>query len=102
MKFFLKGDTCRGHQLVREAADLSNWLNRMEHHAEIGDIDDDMDPESLGFIRAKINEFKAEMKANEARLQEINEMVIKLDTINETDVRLKLEGEMRKLNDRYY
>ena len=98
---FLTGDTCRTHQLVREAADLSNWLKRMENHADMGDISDDMDPESLNHFRHKMNEFKADLMANEARLQELNEIVMTLNTINETDVRLKLEGEMIKLNEKW-
>merc|ERR1711962_1059460 len=33
-------DTCRGHQLVREATELSNWLNRMKQHADFEVITD--------------------------------------------------------------
>ena len=67
----------------------------------MGDISDDMDPESLNHFRHKMNEFKADLMANEARLQELNEIVMTLNTINETDVRLKLEGEMIKLNEKW-
>ena len=37
------GDTCRGHQLVREATELSNWLNRMKQHADFEVITDDLE-----------------------------------------------------------
>merc|ERR1719334_2436341 len=89
-------DTCRGHQLVREATELSNWLNRMKQHADFEVITDDL--EQVEFHQKKIDDFQSDMKSNEIRLSEINELVLQLDTIDETDVRVRLEGQMRDLN----
>merc|ERR1719412_984862 len=72
-------DTCRGHQLVREATELSNWLNRMKQHADFEVITDDL--EQVEVVQKKIDDFQADITTNETRLSEINEMVLRLDTI---------------------
>jgi len=52
-------------------------------------------------VQKKIDDFQADITTNETRLSEINEMVLRLDTIGETDVRVKLEGQIRDLNEKW-
>ena len=85
-------------------------------------------PLQVEVVQKKIDDFQADITTNETRLSEINEMVLRLDTIGkctnvnilmtifrvkfnneqvflrfkgETDVRVKLEGQIRDLNEKW-
>merc|ERR1719435_190558 len=67
-------DTTKAFQLVREAAELSTWIQTKERHATIQDVSDDL--EQVEVMQKKFDDFQADLKANEVRLAEMNEIAM--------------------------
>merc|ERR1712203_1235688 len=95
-------ETCRAYQLVREAAEMSNWIKTKEQHAQVSDCTDCSDDlEQVEVMQKKFDEFKTDMKANEVRLASMNEIAMQLVTLGQTDAAIKIQAQLEELNQRW-
>merc|ERR1719187_2685316 len=92
-------ETCKAYQLVREAAELSNWIKTKEKHAEVEVVSDDM--EQVEAMQDKFDKFQAELKANEVRLAEMNEIAMQLVSLGQTDAAIKIQAQLEDLNSKW-
>merc|ERR1719187_3080528 len=92
-------ETCKAYQLVREAAELSNWIKTKEKHAEVEVVSDDM--EQVEAMQDKFDKFQAELKANELRLAEMNEIAMQLVSLGQTDAAIKIQAQLEDLNSKW-
>merc|ERR1711962_1109158 len=58
-------ETMQAYKLVREAAEMSNWIKTKEQHAQVSDCTDDL--EQVEVMQKKFDDFQADLKANEVR-----------------------------------
>ncbi|XP_077865919.1 spectrin alpha chain, non-erythrocytic 1-like [Saccoglossus kowalevskii] len=65
-------ESCKRHMLIREAGELMVWINDKEAIASSEEVGDDL--EHVEVLQKKFNDFQKDLKANEARLTEINEI----------------------------
>jgi spectrin alpha len=89
-------ETCKAYELVRDAAELSNWIKTKEQHAEIEDVSDDL--EQVEVMQKKFDDFQSDLKANEVRLAVMNEIAIQLVTLGKTDAAIKIQVQLEDLN----
>merc|ERR1719259_419011 len=68
----------------------------MKQHADFEVITDDL--EQVEVMQKKIDDFQTEMKANEVRLAEINEIAMQLETLGQTDAAIKIQAQLKDLN----
>lgn len=92
-------DTCKAYQLVRDAAEMANWIKAKEQHAQIQDEGDDL--EQVELIQKKFDDFQADLKANEARLSEMNDIAVRLVSLGQTEAALKIQAQMGDLNKKW-
>jgi len=92
-------ETCKAYQLVREAAELSNWIKTKEQHATIQDVSDDL--EQVEVMQKKFDDFQADLKANEVRLAEMNEIAMQLVSLGQTDAAIKIQAQLEDLNEKW-
>jgi len=92
-------DTTKAFQLVREAQELSNWIKTKEQHAQVQDVSDDL--EQVEVMQKKFDDFQADLKANEARLAEMNEIAMQLVSLGQTEAALKIQAQLEDLNKRW-
>merc|ERR1711971_1311497 len=92
-------ETCKAYQLVREAAELSNWIKTKEQHATIQDVSDDL--EQVEVIQKKFDDFQADLKANGVRLAEMNEIAVQLVSLGQTDAAIKIQAQLEDLNEKW-
>merc|ERR1712203_413389 len=92
-------ETCRAYQLVREAAEMSNWIKTKEQHAQVSDCTDDL--EQVEVMQKKFDEFQTDMKANEVRLASMNEIAMQLVTLGQTDAAIKIQAQLKDLNQKW-
>jgi spectrin alpha len=93
------GETCKAYQLVRDAAEMANWIKVKEQHAQIQDESDDL--EQVEVVQKKFDDFQADLKANEARLSEMNEIAVQLVSLGQTDAALKIQAQLEDLNKKW-
>ena len=84
-------ETCKAYELVRDAAELSNWIKGKEQHAIIEEYTD-TDLEQVEVMQKKFDDFQSDLKANEVRLAEMNEIAMQLVTLGQTDAAIKIQG----------
>jgi spectrin alpha len=65
-------EACKAYQLLREANDLAEWIRSRETVASQQEIGQDL--EQVEILQNKFNDFKSDLKANEVRLQEMNQI----------------------------
>ena len=92
-------ETCKAYELVRDAAELSNWIKAKEQHAEIEDVSDDL--EQVEVMQKKFDDFQSDLKANEVRLAEMNEIAMQLVTLGQTDAAMKIQAQLEDLNKKW-
>ena len=92
-------ETCKSYELIRDAAELSNWIKAKESHAEIEEVSDDL--EQVEVMQKKFDDFKSDMKANEVRLAEMNEIAMQLVTLGQTDAAMKIQAQLSDLNQKW-
>jgi spectrin alpha len=92
-------ETCKAYQLVREAQELSNWIKTKEQHATIQDVSDDL--EQVEVMQKKFDDFQADLKANEVRLAEMNEIAMQLVSLGQTEAAMKIQAQLEDLNQKW-
>ncbi len=92
-------ETCKAYELVRDAAELSNWIKTKEQHAQIEDVTDDL--EQVEVMQKKFDDFQTDLRANEVRLAEMNEIALQLVTLGQTDAAIKIQAQLEDLNKKW-
>lgn len=76
-------ESCKAYRLVREAEELAQWIKEVEQHAQIREVGDNL--EQLEVNQKKFDDFKNELKTNEVRLIEMNDVATKLNNLGQTE-----------------
>lgn len=92
-------ETAKAYVLVREAAELATWIKDKENHAQVQDVGEDL--EQVEVMQKKFDDFRADLKANEVRLAEMNEIAVKLMSSGQTEAALKIQTQVQELNDKW-
>ncbi|XP_014210997.1 spectrin alpha chain isoform X2 [Copidosoma floridanum] len=92
-------ETAKAYVLVREAADLASWIKDKENHAQVQDVGEDL--EQVEVMQKKFDDFRADLKANEVRLAEMNEIAVQLMSLGQTEAALKIQTQIQELNDKW-
>lgn len=79
--------------LVREAAELATWIKDKEMHAQVQDVGEDL--EQVEVMQKKFDDFQNDLRANEVRLAEMNEIAVQLMTVGQTEAALKIKTQMQ-------
>lgn len=92
-------EALRGYQLVREAAELSQWVKDKEQVASVGEVGEDL--EHVEVLQKKFDDFLADLKANEVRLAEMNQMANQLANLGQTEAANKINNQVEELNQKW-
>lgn len=92
-------ESCRAFQLVREANELTNWIKTKEQHAMMQPVGDDL--EQVEMMQKKFDDFQADLKANETRLSEMNEIAMQLVTLGQTEAAVKIQAQLEDVNKKW-
>ncbi|XP_017774793.1 PREDICTED: spectrin alpha chain isoform X2 [Nicrophorus vespilloides] len=92
-------ETVKAYVLVREAAELTTWIKDKEMHAQVQDVGEDL--EQVEVMQKKFDDFQTDLKANEVRLAEMNEIAMQLVTLGQTEAALKIQTQMQDLNTKW-
>ncbi|XP_055707829.1 spectrin alpha chain isoform X3 [Phlebotomus papatasi] len=92
-------ETVKAYVLVREAADLAAWIKDKENHAQIKDVGEDL--EEVEVMQKKFDDFNDDLKANEVRLANMNEIAVQLTSLGQTEAALKIQTQMQDLNEKW-
>lgn len=85
--------------MLREANDLAEWIRSRETIAQQQEIGHDL--EQVEVLQKKFDDFKGDMKANESRLQEMNQIATTLTAIGQTETAVKIRQQLDDLNARW-
>ena len=92
-------ETVKAYVLVREAAELATWIKDKENHAQVQDVGEDL--EQVEVMQKKFDDFQADLKANEVRLAEMNEIAVQLMSLGQTEAALKIQTQIQDLNEKW-
>jgi spectrin alpha len=92
-------ESCKAYQLVREAGELAQWINDKENVALAAEVGDDL--EQVEVIQRKFDDFQKDLKANEARLVELNTIAERLTAMGQTEAAEKIKIQIEDLNQRW-
>ncbi|XP_032452714.1 spectrin alpha chain isoform X2 [Nasonia vitripennis] len=92
-------ETAKAYVLVREAAELATWIKGKENHAQVQDVGEDL--EQVEVMQKKFDDFRADLKANEVRLAEMNEIAVQLMSVGQTEAALKIQTQIQELNEKW-
>ena len=92
-------ETHRAFQLVREAQELTNWIKTKEQHAQTADVGEDL--EQVEMQQKKFDDFQSDLKANEQRLTEMNEIAMQLVTLGQTEAAIKIQTQLEEVNKKW-
>ncbi|XP_024083018.1 spectrin alpha chain [Cimex lectularius] len=92
-------ETVKAYVLVREAAELATWIKDKENHAQVQDIGEDL--EQVEVMQKKFDDFQSDLKANEVRLAEMNEIAMQLMTLGQTEAAVKIQTQLKDLNEKW-
>ncbi|XP_037907780.1 spectrin alpha chain isoform X2 [Hermetia illucens] len=92
-------ETVKAYVLVREAADLAAWIKDKENHAQIKDVGEDL--EEVEIMQKKFDDFNDDLRANEVRLANMNEIAVQLTSLGQTEAALKIQTQMQDLNEKW-
>jgi len=92
-------ESCKAFQLVREANEMANWIKTKEQHAQMQPVGDDL--EQVELMQKKFDDFQADLKANEARLSEMNEIAMQLVTLGQTEAAVKIQAQLEEVNKKW-
>ncbi|GLV31595.1 alpha Spectrin [Carabus blaptoides fortunei] len=92
-------ETVKAYVLVREAAELTTWIKDKENHAKIEDVGEDL--EQVEVLQKKFDDFQSDLKANEVRLAEMNEIAMQLVSLGQTEAALKIQTQIEDLNQKW-
>jgi spectrin alpha len=93
-------ETCKAYELVRDASELQAWINQKIMHAP-EEQEEEVDLEQVEVIQKKFDDIRADMKANEVRLAEMNEIAVQLRTLGETEAAMKIETQLAEVNKKW-
>ena len=93
------GESYKAYQLVREAGELAQWINDKEQVALTDEVGDDL--EQVEVIQRKFDDFQKDLKANEARLVELNTIAERLTAMGQTEAAEKIRIQIEDLNQRW-
>lgn len=89
-------DSVKAYQVVREAADLTQWIKDKEQFAQIETIGDDL--EQVEVLQRKFDDFEKVLKDNQVRLKEMNNVAEHLKSIAQPDAANKIKEQIDSLN----
>lgn len=89
-------DSVKAYQVVREAADLTQWIKDKEQFAQIETIGDDL--EQVEVLQRKFDDFEKVLKDNQVRLKEMNNVAEHLKAIAQPDAANKIKEQIDSLN----
>ncbi|XP_053212819.1 spectrin alpha chain-like [Panonychus citri] len=92
-------ESCKAYQVVREAAELGQWIRDKEQHAQVQTVGDDL--EEVEIHQKKFDDFQSELKSNEARLREMNEVATKLVNLGQTEAAVRINQQIDELNSKW-
>lgn len=92
-------ETVKAYVLVREASELTTWIKDKEMHAQVQDVGEDL--EQVEVLQKKFDDFQTDLKANEVRLAEMNEIAMQLVSLGQTEAALKIQTQMEDLNNKW-
>ncbi|VDN60745.1 unnamed protein product [Dracunculus medinensis] len=92
-------EACKGYQLLREANDLADWIRSREAVAAQQEIGSDL--EQVEILQKKFDDFKGDLKANEIRLQEMNQIATALTSVGQTETAVRIRQQIDDLNARW-
>ena len=84
---------------MREAGELAQWINDKEQIALSDEIGDDL--EQVEVVQRKFDDFQKDLKANEARLVELNTIAERLTAMGQTEAAEKIRIQIEDLNQRW-
>lgn len=87
------GEALRGFQLVREAAELGQWVKDKEQVAVVEEVGEDL--EHVEVLQKKFDDFMTDMKNNEARLIEMNQMATQLADLGQVEAAAKIAQQVK-------
>ncbi|KAK7095430.1 spectrin alpha chain-like isoform X3 [Littorina saxatilis] len=92
-------ESCKAYQLVREAAELAAWITEKENSMIGEEVGEDL--EQVEEMQKKFDDFQKDLKANEARLQELNNIADRLTAMGHTEAAEKIREQITQLNQRW-
>ena len=92
-------EACRGYQLIREAAELTQWVKDKEQVASVGEVGEDL--EHVEVLQKKFDDFLSDLKSNEVRLTEMNQMANQLADLGQTEAANKINRQVEELNQKW-
>ncbi|KAK7505097.1 hypothetical protein BaRGS_00003667 [Batillaria attramentaria] len=92
-------ESCKAYQLVREAAELAAWITEKENMMIGEEVGEDL--EQVEEMQKKFDDFQKDLKANEARLQELNNIADRLTAMGHTEAAEKIREQITQLNQRW-
>ncbi|PAV55545.1 hypothetical protein WR25_20353 [Diploscapter pachys] len=92
-------EACKGYQLLREANDLAEWIRSREAVAAQQEIGNDL--EQVEVLQKKFDDFKEDLKANEIRLKEMNNIATALTSVGQTETAVRIRQQIEDLNQRW-
>lgn len=89
-------EACKGYQLLREANELADWVKMKQQIAQADVIGQDL--EEVEVMQKKFDDFQTELKANESRLTEMNQMATILTQMGhpEAAIRIRQQIDVKK------
>ena len=91
----------QAYELVRDASELSNWIiTKTQHAPEEQELDIDL--EQVEVIQKKFDDIQSDMKANEVRLAEMNEIAVQLSTLGQTEAAMKIHTQLEEVNKKWH
>ena len=78
---------------------LCNWINAKKQHADFDEVTDDL--EQVEGIQAKLDDFQTDLKANEVRLAEMNEIAVQLTQLGLEESALKITAQIENVNEQW-
>lgn len=70
---------------------MSDFFQEM--HAQVQDVGEDL--EQVEVMQKKFDDFQNDLRANEVRLAEMNEIAVQLMTVGQTEAALKIKTQMQ-------
>lgn len=92
-------DSVKAYQVVREAADLTQWIRDKEQFAQVETVGDDL--EQVEVLQKKFDDFEKDMKDNQVRLKEMNNVAEHLKSIGQADAANKIAQQIDNLNQKW-
>lgn len=62
-------------------------------HAQVQDVGEDL--EQVEVMQKKFDDFQNDLRANEVRLAEMNEIAVQLMTVGQTEAAMKIQSQMQ-------